>query len=120
MLRILYVEDDAVLQADGGAMLEEAGFEVALAATGPDACVLLDRRHHQIDALITDINLDGPMSGWRVAEIARALNPELAVLYVSASERCDFATCGVSDSRWVSKPFAWSEITEAIAAMAPR
>jgi len=117
MALILFIEDDGLLQADGEMMLIDAGYDVMLASSGADACSLLQRHCEQVSALVTDINLHGPMSGWQVAEAARRLNPALPVLYVSASEQADFPACGVAGSYWVSKPFEWSEVTQAIAAM---
>jgi len=117
MALILFIEDDELLQVDGQMVLRDAGYDVALASTGADACVLLERHCDRVSALVTDINLRGPMSGWQVAEAARRLNGALPVLYVSASEHGDFAARGVPGGGWVSKPFGWSEVTRAIAAM---
>src|SRR5215213_6956552 len=98
MSLILYTEDDAILLADGDAVLRDAGYEVLLASTGAEACALLGSQGARVSALVTDINLAGEMQGWSVAEAGREINPDLPVVYVSASDRREFARRGVADS----------------------
>ena len=117
MSLILYTEDDAILLADGDAVLRDAGYEVLLASTGAEACALLGSQGARVSALVTDINLAGEMQGWSVAEAGREINPDLPVVYVSASDRREFARRGVADSVWIPKPFQWSRVIEALAAL---
>jgi len=49
-----------------------------------------------------------------VARQARALNPALAVLYVSGDSAHDWRRHGVAGSRLVHKPFATDEILAAL------
>lgn len=107
---ILYIEDDPILQADGELVLTDCGYEVLLASDGATACGLLNQRGAELCALITDINLSGPMQGWEVAEFGRQLCPSLSVLYTSASERSGFDARGVARSVWVPKPFVWGQV----------
>lgn len=114
---ILYVEDDAVLQCDGGCFLQDAGHEVLFASSGGEACDLLRAYGGRIDALVTDINLTGGSEGWEVAEAGREVRDSLPVFYVSASDPKAFATRAVRDGVWIAKPFEWPQLLLTMSAM---
>ncbi|MEA1834684.1 response regulator [Methylobacterium durans] len=108
--RILVVEDETMLIEVVAAELEEAGYEVVTALTGEAAATILAART-PIDLLFTDIRLPGALDGWGVAEQARALQPDLPVIYVtgySAEEPRQ-----VRDSLLVMKPYRPSAIIAA-------
>jgi CheY-like chemotaxis protein len=66
---ILVVEDEFFLQADLGHELTVAGFATEVVSSGEEAITaLLSKRH---DALVTDVQLAGSMSGWEVARQIR-------------------------------------------------
>jgi two-component system, response regulator PdtaR len=100
--RVLVVEDEALICVDTAETLEHQGFEVHIALSGEDALRRL-RAGLEIDILFTDINLAGPMTGETLAELARALQPDLTVVYTSgtvvAPSHC------VAGSRFVPKPY---------------
>ena len=64
-----------------------------------------------VDALFTDIQLGGELTGWDIAESLRAMQPDLAVIYTSGN--------GVDRTRQVSralffdKPYDCSRVAEA-------
>jgi len=64
-----------------------------------------------VDVVFTDINLNGPSSGWDVAEAFRAARPATAVVYASgnAIDRC---RC-VPGSLFFAKPYRLSDILDA-------
>lgn len=107
MSRVLYVEDDAVLQLDGEAWLAGAGYDVVVASDGEEACACLREPGACFDALITDIEMPG-FTGWQVAELGRSISRDLSVIYVTGAAACDFRKNGVARSLMVPKPFAWS------------
>jgi CheY-like chemotaxis protein len=80
---VLVVEDDALVRSDIVSEFCWQGWQVLDTSTGEDALVLT--ADHHIDAVFTDIKLDGPMSGWQVAEAAREANPDLPVIYTSGN-----------------------------------
>lgn len=114
---ILYVEDDPLLQADGSATLRDFGYNVLTASDGAAACALLRSAYPSVSALVTEINLQGDVEGWHVAEVGRVVNPRLAVLYTSAADRADFLVRGVRDSIWTAKPFTWPGLIRTIESM---
>lgn len=114
MSLILYVEDDALLQTDGEAVLTSAGYEVVLAMDGAEGCEALRRLGERVSALITDVRLQGAIDGWQVAAFGRGMIENLPVVYVTASEADDFATRGVAQSLLVSKPFDWPQVVSSV------
>jgi CheY-like chemotaxis protein len=64
--------------------LRDAGWEVLEASSGEGALEFLDAGQ-QIDLLVTDIRLAGPLTGWEVAEAYRKKLPKIGVIYASAN-----------------------------------
>ncbi|MBW8813218.1 MAG: response regulator [Caulobacterales bacterium] len=116
MLRILYVEDDCLLQLDGEACLKEAGYDVVLASDGQTACALL-RNDPTFDALITDIDLPGDIQGWQIAALSREITRDLPVVYVTGQALDDFQKMGVPHSLLMPKPLAWPQLVASLAGL---
>jgi CheY-like chemotaxis protein len=79
MVAVLIVESDEATRSLAGFVLQEYGFEVSLAANGPEALWRL-RQPPPVEILFTEINLDG-MCGRELVGRARALKRDLRVLY---------------------------------------
>lgn len=101
---VLLVEDNAALRETSSAILAAAGFEVRQADCVREARSWL-QTGRMPDALLTDINLGEGPDGFDLAREARALNPDLPVVYMSALCAGRFAAEGVSSARFVGKPF---------------
>ena len=114
MSRVLYVEDECLLQMDGEAWLREAGYEVILASDGQSACASLCQDDAGYDALITDIDLPGDVQGWQIAALSREINRRLPVVYVSGQALRDFQQMGVPRSIMMPKPFEWPRLVESL------
>jgi CheY-like chemotaxis protein len=65
-------------------------------------------------ALVTDINLDGKMDGWEVAQHAREIEPEFPVVYMSGAAAADWTSKGVPNSIMLAKPFAPAQLLTAV------
>ena len=102
----LVVEDEPMLRFDMARELRRAGWGVLEASSGEQAQTLRETR--DIDLIITDIRLDGALSGWDVAETFRALHPTLPVVYVSANA-AELSRM-VPDSVFLSKPLRIDEL----------
>jgi CheY-like chemotaxis protein len=81
-LVILLVEDEFFVRTDISDFLREAGYVVVEAQTGEEAIAVFDSGM-SIDAVFTDINLTGRVSGWDAAQCFRADRPNMPVLYTS-------------------------------------
>ena len=114
---LLYVEDDLITQSVVEDALQEAGFQVLTTSNGADALDLLRVRNANFSGLITDINLgDGP-DGWEVARIAREETGGMLVVYVSGASGHEWSSEGVPDSLMIAKPFAPSQIVDAVSSL---
>ncbi|MFV2020693.1 response regulator transcription factor [Micromonospora sp. LOL_023] len=105
-MRVLVVEDEARLADALRRGLQEEGFAVDLAATGPHGLELA--RHGGYDAMILDVMLPG-LSGYRVVRQLRAEENWLPVLILSAKDgeydQADGLDCGADD--YLTKPFSY-------------
>jgi CheY-like chemotaxis protein len=81
-IRILLVEDEFLIAEWVAESLSEQGFAVHVASNARDALRYLAEA--PVDILFTDINLADGMDGATLARRARAMLPDLAVIYASA------------------------------------
>ncbi|MBU2962721.1 PAS-domain containing protein [Citreicella sp. C3M06] len=79
---ILAVDDDADLLEVTAEQLRRLGYAVVTARGGPEALELLEEIP-EIDLLYSDVSMPGGMSGGELAQAARRMRPDLAVLYTS-------------------------------------
>jgi DNA-binding response OmpR family regulator len=115
--RVLVVDDEAGIVDLLQAVLSEAGFEVSTAFTGDRALKLLEVDADRIRALVTDVRLPGVLDGWELGRRARALAPQLCVIYVTGDSEASWASSGVPGSLLVAKPFAPAQVVTAIASL---
>ncbi|MGA1860218.1 cache domain-containing protein [Azospirillum sp. 11R-A] len=80
-LRILLVEDDALVRMANAAVLDEAGLMVSEAASGEEALALLEA-DEDIGVLVTDFAMPG-MTGADLTRLVRRHRPGLPVLIVT-------------------------------------
>ena len=111
---VLIAENEAAIRETLQASFEDGGFAVVLASSGEEAMAALEANGAGVRALITDIKLDSTVTGWDVARHGRELNPNLPVVYVTASEGHDWASLGVPNSVLIEKPFAPAQVLTAV------
>lgn len=80
---VLIVEDEWLVRMELGATFEDEGFVVLECASAEDAMEAL--RAGGIGLLVTDIRLNGALTGWDLATQARSFDSGIAVIYVSAN-----------------------------------
>ncbi len=118
-MRILVVEDDAVLRDVMTRSLSEAGHRVDVAATAADARHLWSVQ--PFDAVLLDLNLpDG--SGLAVLREARARSDRTPVLVLTARNRTDERIAGLDAGAddYLGKPFDLAEVEARLRALARR
>jgi DNA-binding response OmpR family regulator len=111
---LLLVEDDLLMQDLLEGTLVEAGFEVVTAATGAQAMVELDLGATRFSAVITDIKLGTGPDGWEVGQHARGLVADMPVIYVSGTSQHEWKSKGVSNSVFLTKPYAPNRMLTAV------
>ncbi len=80
---ILFVEDDAELRILAARMLRSLDYRAVPAANGPEALLVLEQ-WHDIDLLLTDLQLPRGVSGAQLAKQAQELCPGISIIYISA------------------------------------
>ena len=91
-----------------------------ICASGEEAITLLQSGKSDYRALITDINLQGILTGWDVAKRARELNPEISVVYMTGQAADQWPSHGVPKSSLLNKPFAPASISHGCFSAAQR
>ena len=79
--RVLLVEDDDIVRMLTAEILEEFGYSVEACSDASSALAFL-RQGETVDLLMSDVGLPD-LDGHELAEAARALRPDLAVLFAS-------------------------------------
>jgi PAS domain S-box-containing protein len=114
---ILLVEDDADVRTYSANVVRELGYRVVEAPDGASALRLIEHGGGPpIRLLFTDVVLPGGMSGEELAEKARALQPDLRVLFTTGYARDAFVQQGRPrlGVRMVSKPFTYADLAAKI------
>src|ERR1700753_1550560 len=94
--------------------LSDGGFETEITESGEKAVALLEGDKIKYRALLTDIHLEGTLTGWEVAKRARELNPEIPVVYMTGAGADQWPSQGVPNSVLLNKPFAPAQVVTAI------
>ena len=84
---ILLVEDDAAVREFTCAVLQQQGYRVLQAASGPDALEAWQWHGARVRLLLTDLVLEDGMTGLQLAARLRAENPALQVICTSGHQR---------------------------------
>jgi DNA-binding response OmpR family regulator len=110
---ILVVDDDAAIQSIIEDTLAEGGFASRLASSGEEAIGLLSTNKYRV--MIIDISLGSDhVKGWPVARRARAINPDLPVIYITGGNTDEWSIQGVPNSILLTKPFAPAQLLTAV------
>lgn len=118
-IKILYVEDNVMIQSTMMSFMSEYNFELLIADNGQQAINLIFDENLSIDALVTDVNLGAGANGWEVARCARLRASEMPVVYTSSVSHDEWLANAVPSSRLCLKPFRPSHILESITALLP-
>ena len=111
---ILVIEDDVQLQATLEAVLEDEGLQPAIAASGEEADTLHKSDRIDYHALVVDNRLLGRIDGWEVARVARQVDPNFPVVYITGVAAERWETQGVPSSVLLKKPFVPADLVTAI------
>jgi CheY-like chemotaxis protein len=114
-VHVLFVEDEFLISEWVAQSLSEQGFCVQAVSTAAEA--LLALRTDPVDILFTDINLPGDMDGVTLARRAREMQPDLPVVYASATWNDLLGPAErVPGSSFVPKPYEPAAVGRLLAA----
>jgi signal transduction histidine kinase/ActR/RegA family two-component response regulator len=112
---ILVVEDEAGVRALVLKLLQDLGYRVLQAHSGPHALDVWRQRGDEVDLLITDIVMPDGMNGVELAERLRRGRPGLRVIYTSGY-LADLSREDISrhSDAYIAKPFSLTELARLV------
>jgi PAS domain S-box-containing protein len=112
---VLIIDDEPSIRMLVVEVLEEAGYAAIEAPDGASGLRAL-QSDVRIDLLVTDVGLPGGMNGRQVADAARAIRPELKVLFITGFAENAVVGNGHLDKGMevLTKPFEMSELANKI------
>ena len=107
--RILVVDDERALRLALKGLLAKEGYQVDTAASGEEALRQIDAGDFHV--IITDLSMDG-VTGMQVLERARAVDPDAAVIMITAygSEKIAVQAMKLGAADYLPKPFDNDEL----------
>jgi CheY-like chemotaxis protein len=106
----LLVEDDAIQREVLADILRDEGFEVVECTTAEAAELVISSAGTELQALITDHNLAGVMTGAELAAYARAKYPHLNIVLMSGTATSPLPT----NTLFLQKPFLPRQLLAAV------
>ena len=103
-MKLILLEDDALILDCTQDALVEAGFEVLPAVSGGEALQLLSDTPECL-AMMIDVRLKDALDGWEVARRARDLHPDVAIVYTTTADSVVFDRERVDRSVLLQKPY---------------
>jgi len=112
-IKLMFVEDDIVLNMAMSSSLEDLGFDVRSFYSASSAIEAIDECHY-ITALLTDIDLGKGLDGFDVARHARKLHRHLPVVFISGTMAAHYAAHAVPGSVLLAKPCQPQQVARAL------
>ncbi len=114
---VLVVEDEPGVREIAVSILRDYGYHVYEAADGDEALRIFDSHASEIDLLLSDVVLPGTLRGRDIAERARALQPQIKVLFMSGYTENSIVHHGRLDDgvQLIGKPFKREQLAAKVA-----
>lgn len=116
-MRLILLEDDALISMCTQEALTEAGFEVLPAMRGSEALALLSKFSNVV-AMVIDVHLAEAPDGWEVARLARQILPDVMIIYTTTAGELAYNANGVERSVLLEKPYTLDRAVSAARAAA--
>lgn len=119
---ILVADDEPFILQYIERVLQLANYGVITTATVEDAWKILEQRQSEIELVLTDIVMPGPVDGLELAEQIHQLAPGLPVLFITGalSESDPRAAVMVEKQLLLRKPFFPKQLVEFVGAQMHR
>ena len=113
---ILVVEDDKASQSLIKKILENRGYEIAIAQDGIDAITLLSQEHY--DIIVSDVNMPN-LDGFKLLEIINQKGIEIPVIFLTARTDLDDQMRGIELGAvdYITKPIEKERLLTKIQAL---
>ncbi|HKR31231.1 MAG TPA: response regulator [Terriglobales bacterium] len=79
--KVLFVDDEEGIRLTLPAILQNAGFDVSVAASVPEALQIIN--HRTFDVLLTDLNIGSPADGFILVSAMRRVQPKAATFILT-------------------------------------
>ena len=114
-LRVLLVEDEALIRLVTAEMLRDEGFEVFEARDGDEARALLNDPD-TFDVLFTDVRMPGTLDGIDLVLLVRRRHPTIPVLVVSGyAANIMRRLSGLQPAAvFISKPYSLAKVADVL------
>ena len=114
-LRVLLVEDEALIRLVTAEMLRDEGFEVFEARNGDEARALLNDPD-DFDVLFTDVRMPGTLDGIDLVLLVRRRHPTIPVLVVSGyAANIMRRLSGLQPAAvFISKPYSLAKVADVL------
>ena len=112
-MRVLLIEDDALVRSMLSETLDGDGFEVDGLANAEDALILLGAGQVP-DVLVTDVNLGPGLDGFDLADLARQRHPDVEVILISGTTPDLARRAARRHEHFLQKPFAPEQLAAKI------
>jgi two-component system, response regulator PdtaR len=104
---VLVVDDEALTRLDISTIVERAGFRPLAVCNAAEAVQVLET-YNDVRAVVTDVQMPGPMDGLGLIRLVMDRWPAVAALVISGTANVlDALPAGV---RFISKPYLSSQI----------
>jgi len=111
---VLVVEDEETLQEIVHDVLKKSGVDSTTVASGQEAVAMIESCVVKYSALVTDVNIKGPIKGWEIARLVRQIDPVFPIVYITVAAADEWASEGVPNSILLKKPFALAQLVTVV------
>jgi signal transduction histidine kinase/FixJ family two-component response regulator/HAMP domain-containing protein len=114
---VLVVEDEPVLRDLAQMILNECGYRVLTASTGPEALDVWSSKGGVIDLLLTDMVMPDGLSGVDLAEKLIQRKPSLRIIFTSGYTMDEMSTSFLkkhNNARYLQKPYNRDTLTRTV------
>lgn len=116
---MLIVEDEFLLRWPASEYLRDSGFRVIEAASVSEAMVVFSS-NTRVDAVFSDINLQGDLTGHELARWLDKHYPTVPMLLTSGDKAAAASVSTGATRSFISKPYLLADVDLRIKALVPR